>query len=241
MQQEIQQESLLSLIERKQCDRQSDIKQISGSVAVFNTESVFHYFRNSDFRDYISECNHIFVDGVALVLVGRFLGYRLSRFHGPDLLEEMEKSGLLAGAAVIGGSTASSILCKHGVIANYYDLPFESDVKKLVNVFTEKNSITKLEPRLFISLGLPKQELFAKELINAGLNSEILLVPIGAATDFRAGIKKRSARGWQKLGLEWLPRLVREPRMLFRLFLSLKGLSLLVRQHIRSTLNFKEL
>jgi N-acetylglucosaminyldiphosphoundecaprenol N-acetyl-beta-D-mannosaminyltransferase len=66
---------------------------------------------------------------------------------------------------------------------------------------------------LFVGLGCPKQERWMAE--NAGA-VPVVMVGVGAAFDFLAGQKKQ-APGWiQRLGLEWVFRLLHEPRRLFR-------------------------
>jgi exopolysaccharide biosynthesis WecB/TagA/CpsF family protein len=69
---------------------------------------------------------------------------------------------------------------------------------------------------VFIGLGCPKQDLFAyehRERIRA------VQVCVGAAFDFHAGVKPM-APGWmQRRGLEWLYRLLQEPRRLWRRYL----------------------
>jgi N-acetylglucosaminyldiphosphoundecaprenol N-acetyl-beta-D-mannosaminyltransferase len=66
---------------------------------------------------------------------------------------------------------------------------------------------------LWVGMTAPKQEKWIDE------NRKRLQVPligaIGAVFDFYAGTKKRSAVFWQSLGLEWLPRFLREPRRLW--------------------------
>ena len=66
---------------------------------------------------------------------------------------------------------------------------------------------------LFIGMTAPKQEKWVyhnKENINAKV-----ICSIGAVFDFYAGTVKRASPFWIKIGLEWLPRLVKEPRRLF--------------------------
>lgn len=66
---------------------------------------------------------------------------------------------------------------------------------------------------VFVGLGCPRQENFAFEhrhLIDAAL------VCVGAAFDFHAGVKRQAPAWMQKLSLEWLFRLLQEPRRLFR-------------------------
>jgi N-acetylglucosaminyldiphosphoundecaprenol N-acetyl-beta-D-mannosaminyltransferase len=66
---------------------------------------------------------------------------------------------------------------------------------------------------LWVGMTAPKQEKWIYQ------NRDKLNVPfvaaIGAVFDFYAGTKKRSSPFWQKLGLEWLPRFLREPRRLW--------------------------
>jgi exopolysaccharide biosynthesis WecB/TagA/CpsF family protein len=66
---------------------------------------------------------------------------------------------------------------------------------------------------LFIGLGCPKQEHFAAD--HAGRILPVQLC-VGAAFDFHAGTKPMAPAWMQRSGLEWLYRLSREPRRLWR-------------------------
>ena len=69
---------------------------------------------------------------------------------------------------------------------------------------------------VFIGLGCPKQDVFAyehRESIHA------IQICIGAAFDFHAGVKKQAPEWMQKRGLEWLYRLIQEPRRLWKRYL----------------------
>jgi len=75
----------------------------------------------------------------------------------------------------------------------------------------------------FVALGCPRQEVWAYE------NRERLGMPIvavGAAFDFHAGTVPQAPPRWQALGLEWLFRLLREPRRLWRRYVLLNPLYL---------------
>ncbi|WP_166824807.1 WecB/TagA/CpsF family glycosyltransferase [Thalassoroseus pseudoceratinae] len=69
---------------------------------------------------------------------------------------------------------------------------------------------------VFIGLGCPKQDIFAHR-IRKHLNA--VQVCVGAAFDFHAGVKETAPSWMQKLGLEWLFRLVKEPKRLWRRYL----------------------
>ena len=67
---------------------------------------------------------------------------------------------------------------------------------------------------LWVGLGTPKQDLWLYEH-RARLNAPVLLA-VGAAFDFHSGGLRRSPRWMQRAGIEWLYRLGREPRRLWR-------------------------
>jgi len=66
---------------------------------------------------------------------------------------------------------------------------------------------------VFVSLGCPKQETWMAE--HRGRISAVM-VGVGAAFEFHAGTMKRAPRWMQDVGLEWLHRLMSEPRRLWR-------------------------
>jgi N-acetylglucosaminyldiphosphoundecaprenol N-acetyl-beta-D-mannosaminyltransferase len=66
---------------------------------------------------------------------------------------------------------------------------------------------------VFVSLGCPKQETWMAE--HRGRISAVML-GVGAAFEFHAGTIKRAPRWMQDMGLEWLHRLLSEPRRLWR-------------------------
>lgn len=66
---------------------------------------------------------------------------------------------------------------------------------------------------LFVGMTAPKQEKWVYEFQTL-LNAKTIC-SIGAVFDFYAGNIKRSSPFWISIGLEWLPRLLKEPRRLF--------------------------
>jgi N-acetylglucosaminyldiphosphoundecaprenol N-acetyl-beta-D-mannosaminyltransferase len=69
---------------------------------------------------------------------------------------------------------------------------------------------------LFVGLGAPKQEQW---MARQRPNLHAVTVGVGAAFDFLANHKKQAPRWIQRLGLEWLFRLVHEPRRLWKRYL----------------------
>lgn len=67
---------------------------------------------------------------------------------------------------------------------------------------------------VFVSLSAPKQEKWVYE--NIAYHQNVSFLSIGAVFDFYAGNIKRSPKIFRSVGLEWLPRLVQEPRRLWK-------------------------
>jgi len=67
---------------------------------------------------------------------------------------------------------------------------------------------------LFVGMTAPKQEKWV--YLNKDRLKSNIIASVGAVFDFYAGTIKRSGTVWIKLGLEWLPRLLKEPKRLWK-------------------------
>jgi N-acetylglucosaminyldiphosphoundecaprenol N-acetyl-beta-D-mannosaminyltransferase len=70
---------------------------------------------------------------------------------------------------------------------------------------------------IWVGLGVPLQEKWMAAM-RERLDAPVL-VGVGAAFDFHAGVKRQAPDGLQRLGLEWAFRLAQEPRRLWRRYL----------------------
>jgi N-acetylglucosaminyldiphosphoundecaprenol N-acetyl-beta-D-mannosaminyltransferase len=86
---------------------------------------------------------------------------------------------------------------------------------------------------LWIGMTAPKQEKWAYANWDR-LNIHCHVGTVGAVFDFFAGTYKRAPEIWQKLGLEWLYRLLAEPRRMWRRYIigNMEFISLVVRERI---------
>jgi len=71
---------------------------------------------------------------------------------------------------------------------------------------------------VWVSLGFPKQEVFIDQLCNE-VDLSTNFVGIGAVFEWVAGTKKKAPEWVANLGLEWVLRLIQEPRRLFKRYL----------------------
>lgn len=197
-----------------------------GYAAIANVSSIVEANYNHRFRNALNQADLIAADGMPLVWGMKFLGARTpSRVCGPAitplLCEAAAKLNIPVG---FYGSTEEVLellvdkLKKNltGLMVAYsYSPPFrqlyddeEEQVQKAINASGAKI--------LFVGLGCPKQEIWMaahKKSIKA------VMVGVGAAFDFISGSKKRAPLWMQKAGLEWLYRLMHEPRRLWRRYL----------------------
>ncbi len=72
---------------------------------------------------------------------------------------------------------------------------------------------------LLSCLSFPKQELFAADVRSLRRERGGVILCVGAAVDFLSGSLPRAPDSWQRFGLEWLHRLLSEPRRLWRRYL----------------------
>lgn len=166
-------------------------------------------------------------DGMPTVWIGRLTGYKnMHRVYGPDLMLEVLRRSNEKGYAhfFYGGKEGVSELLRDRLIARFPGL-------KIVGVFSppframsdeEERELHKLIERLspdiiWVGLSTPKQERWMAEHIGK-LNTKVM-IGVGAAFDFHAGLVRQAPRWIQQLGLEWFFRLCVEPRRLWRRYL----------------------
>jgi N-acetylglucosaminyldiphosphoundecaprenol N-acetyl-beta-D-mannosaminyltransferase len=166
-------------------------------------------------------------DGMPLVWLGRLAGFReMTRVYGPDLMlaccAESEKRGwrhFFYG----GGDGVAELLIDRlrqrfpmMQIAGTYTPPFRalSDVEELEVARQIAESRADI---VWVGLSTPKQERWMAA--HVGRLAAPVLIGVGAAFDFHAGLKAQAPRWMQRSGFEWLFRLVTEPRRLWRRYL----------------------
>jgi len=166
-------------------------------------------------------------DGMPLVWLGRLAGFReMTRVYGPDLMlaccAESEKRGwrhFFYG----GGDGVAELLIDRlrqrfpmMQIAGTYTPPFRalSDVEELEVAHQIAESRADV---VWVGLSTPKQERWMAA--HVGRLAAPVLIGVGAAFDFHAGLKRQAPRWMQRSGFEWLFRLATEPRRLWRRYL----------------------
>jgi N-acetylglucosaminyldiphosphoundecaprenol N-acetyl-beta-D-mannosaminyltransferase len=198
-------------------DFASDIiaRRERGYVVTPNPELVWMCRRDRALKEAIDGAALVLPDGVGVTLGARILGRPLKeRVPGIDfvcaLLRILAAGGgrvfLLGARPGIAATAAGKLVLDYPglVVAGAADGYFSDDSRII-------EEINKASPDfLLVCLGAPRQELWMAE--NAPLLDAPLCAGLGGALDVFAGAVRRAPVIWRKLGVEWLYRLIREPR-----------------------------
>lgn len=218
--------------------------QESGPRMVFFREiaSLALVAESSELRELHDIADMVTPDGAPLAWIGRFLGYgrHVERVCGADLLEATCKASEATGKThyFYGGQPGVAEEMKRQLLIRYPNLkivgtmcPPMRDITRGLNLSEaqlEEINVIKAKAPDFIWVGIssPKQEYWisaAAPLVGAGV-----FFGVGAGFNFISGKVPRAPAWMRNIGLEWLHRLLSEPRRLWRRYL-LIGPSLLLR------------
>lgn len=167
-------------------------------------------------------------DGMPLVWLGRsaFPDSGVERCYGPDLMLAICKAGLPTGLrhCLYGGAPDVLDALEQNLKAKFPELQIVERISPPFRQLTEPEKgdvaarINQASPDVvWVGLGTPKQDLWMGEF-REKLEAPVLIA-VGAAFNFHAGRLAQAPRWMQRAGLEWLYRLLREPRRLWRRYL----------------------
>jgi N-acetylglucosaminyldiphosphoundecaprenol N-acetyl-beta-D-mannosaminyltransferase len=174
--------------------------------------------------------NHAFInvpDGMPMSWIGRMQGFReMDRVFGPDLMEAVCRLSPERGYRhfLYGGVTGVAELLGEKLRKRFPGLEV---VGTYTPPFRDLNSEEREELRarvrasrpdiVWVGISTPKQERFMARYVNI-LNVP-LLIGVGAAFDYHTG-RIRDCSAWiKRAGLQWLHRLMQDPRRLWRRYL----------------------
>lgn len=194
-------------------------------IAVTGMHGVVEAQSDEYFRSVLNDADLVVPDGMPLVWLARHAGIPLQRrVYGPELMETfLKETGdryrhfLYGGAPGVAEKLADVMRRRFGSqVVGIICPPFRelTEEEKLDIAAQINGSGTDI---VWVGLSTPKQERWMHDSRHA------LEVPaavgVGAAFDFLAGIKSSAPRWMQERGLEWLYRLIKEPRRLWRRYI----------------------
>jgi N-acetylglucosaminyldiphosphoundecaprenol N-acetyl-beta-D-mannosaminyltransferase len=194
-------------------------------MACLNPHSYAVARNDSVFRKALQGADWLVPDGVGILIAGRILARPLTeRITGFDIFQGVLRATDHSGGSVffLGSTEQTLSLIAEKIVKEYpnirlagtYSPPFKpeydsEELDEMIEVIARSGADV-----LWVGMTAPKQEKWI------AANRDRLQVhfagAIGAVFDFYVGNVKRSHPVYQKLGLEWLPRLLQQPRRLWR-------------------------
>jgi N-acetylglucosaminyldiphosphoundecaprenol N-acetyl-beta-D-mannosaminyltransferase len=199
-----------------------------GSVFTPNVDHIMVAEKDERFRRAYANVSLSLVDGTPVVWASRLLGKHLpEKVSGSDLVMPLMERAAQKGFRVylLGGASGAAEAAARNLVAKYPTL-------KLVGIDAPRIDVDDRGPTrdaivarivearpdiVLVGLGAPKQELWITANIDA--LKPAVLVAIGAGIDFVAGLVRRAPAWMSRSGLEWLYRLMQDPRRLAHRYL----------------------
>lgn len=196
-------------------------------VCVTGVHGVMESQRDEQLRQIHNQAGLVTPDGMPLVWLSRAKGFPwVERVYGPDLMLAVCQQSLLKGYRhyFYGGheGVPERLAARLGEwfpglqVAGLYSPPYrpltaEEDERTIQMINGTNPDI------VWVGLSTPTQEYWMYQHLGR-INAAVML-GVGAAFDFHAGIKKQAPRWIQRSGFEWFYRLMIEPRRLWRRYL----------------------
>jgi N-acetylglucosaminyldiphosphoundecaprenol N-acetyl-beta-D-mannosaminyltransferase len=224
----------------------SEPRSNSIHVVTLNAQFIQIARDDAEFASLIRGADLCVADGVSLVWACRSLGQPIpGRVNGTDLMVRLCEVAAERGRTVyfLGGRPGAAEAAARKLQQDFaglevvgIDCPpmgFMDNPEVAMDVSAR---IQQAAPDfLFVGLGAPKQEYWIRD--NRGLSAKVM-VGVGGSFELVGGVTKRAPLMLQKTGLEWLWRLVMEPRRLWKRYLVGNSVFIVVvfRQWVSQTL-----
>ena len=186
-------------------------------IATVNPEFVMAAQSDAEFRRVLREADLCLPDGVGLLYAARRSGRRLpERVPGSELVYRLAERAaargwplfLLGAAPGVAEEAAGALRGLYPgllVAGTYAGSPAEAENEAIVRRVNDSGAAL-----LFVAYGAPKQDKWIARNRDA-LPAVRVAIGVGGSLDFVTGRAVRAPRWMQRLGLEWLHRLVKEP------------------------------
>jgi len=196
-------------------------------VCACNVHSVVTAQSDSRLAASVRGADMVLPDGAPVAWLMRKAGYTAQqRVTGPDLMWRYFAAAAVYGESIFlyGGSISTLDRLSARIAAKFPGLrivgthspPFRplttEEDQAVVDMINASGATT-----VWVSLGCPKQEVWMAEHRD---RVQSVLVGVGAAFGFHAGVTRRAPLWMQRFALEWLHRLISEPRRLWLRYLS---------------------
>ena len=192
-------------------------------VVTPNAEIILAAGRDQEFLNILNQADLAVADGVALKIAGWLKGRNIKRIAGADLLKEILELAQSQGRRVAvfnwQGGLSSAEDIRRALAGKYPNLrALAVDIDRQVISEDKLNQAKEFKPEIiFLTLGAPWQEKFIFHNLS-NLPSVKIGLGVGGAFDFLTGKIKRAPKILRTVGLEWLWRLIKQPRRWKRIY-----------------------
>ena len=211
----------------RQMDEWIEERSFGHYIAVTNTHVITESWFNPEYKEVLNTADFVVPDGMPLVWLGRLGGHSLKRrVYGPELMESflLDKKGRKRRHFLYGGKPGVPERLMENLLGSCPDLEFVGSYSPPFRPLTSEEDravvdrVNSLGPDVvWVGLGAPKQEIWMHEHRHS--LRVPLMVGVGAAFDFLAGVKSQAPSLLRENGFEWLWRLMSEPQRLWRRYL----------------------
>ncbi|APX72109.1 WecB/TagA/CpsF family glycosyltransferase [Companilactobacillus allii] len=188
-------------------------------IVTANPEMVLSAQKNPKFSKVINSADYVIPDGIGIIKGAKTLGTPMhERITGFDTLMYLIKTAnrkqlkvyLLGAKEEVIKASAKRIEREYPQIdlVGYHDGYFKDNQIVIDEIVQKKPNV------ILVALGYPKQEFFIDEYRK---NIDAIWIGVGGSFDVFSGTKKRAPGIFQKLNLEWLYRLIKEPTRIGRM------------------------
>ena len=195
-------------------------------MCVSNVHTTVMAYNDPSYKEVQNNAVIAVPDGKPLSLISKLRGYKeAKRVAGPDLMPEILRISETEGYThYFYGSTEQTLECLEKnlrkkypklKIVGMYSPPFRKLTQEEDDWMVDKINAAKPD-FVWVGLGAPKQERWMYE--HRGKVKGIML-GVGAAFDFHAGTSKRAPKWMQEFYLEWLYRLIQDPKRLLKRYM----------------------
>jgi exopolysaccharide biosynthesis WecB/TagA/CpsF family protein len=196
-----------------------------GYVVTPNVDHVIRYSQDRQFRRLYAQATYVLLDSRFLAHIVRLLkGQVFPVCLGSDLTSAVLTSVVkpLDVAVLVGGTAEQAQILKErfGLQSFHHIDPPMNFIRDPTAVEACLRAIEAVSPFrfCFLAIGSPQQEIIAQNLKERG-SARGLALCIGAAVNFLTGSERRAPQWMQQTGLEWLFRLLQNPRRLAKRYL----------------------
>lgn len=214
---------------------QAELNNIPDERVVINTINAHSYNtaqKDEVFADALRNGNYLIPDGASIVIACRWIkaksqpqeriaGWDLFMFEMQRLNNKLQKSKVM----FFGSSEKVLSMIRERAAVDFPNLEVVTYSPPYKPEFSDKDNQTMVQAineanpdLLWIGMTAPKQEKWVYRHWNE-LNIHCHCGTIGAVFDFYAGTIKRAPIWWQEHSLEWLYRLIKEPRRMWRRYI----------------------